>query len=70
VDESSPSETEKETAHRVRAGGVGALATLNLVLPPPIGKSGMMVKILDWHFIREPLGISGLKEGAAGAVGE
>jgi hypothetical protein len=29
----------------------------------------MMVKTwTDWHLIREPLGTSGLKEGAAGAV--
>jgi hypothetical protein len=30
----------------------------------------MMVKILDWHLISEPLGTSSIKEGAAGSVGE
>jgi hypothetical protein len=53
---------EKDTAHRVGAP--------DIVLPPLIGKSEMMVINLEWHLIRGPLGTCGLKEGAAGAIGE
>jgi hypothetical protein len=28
------------------------------------------LNLTDWHLIWEPLGTSGFKEGAAGAVGE
>jgi hypothetical protein len=46
VEGSAPSEKEKETAHRVGTGNVGALATVDS-FAPPIGKSGMMLKKLD-----------------------
>jgi hypothetical protein len=41
------SETKDETAHRVRAGDVGALATLGSFVPTD-WKSIMMVINLDW----------------------
>jgi hypothetical protein len=43
---SAPSEMEKETAYRVKAGNVGALATVSSSAPLN-GKSGMMVQNLD-----------------------
>jgi hypothetical protein len=42
----APSETETATAHGVGAGKVGAPAKLGS-FAPPIGKSGMIVKIMD-----------------------
>jgi hypothetical protein len=42
----APCETEKETAHRVGAGNVGAPSTLGS-FAPPIGKNRMMVINLD-----------------------
>jgi hypothetical protein len=47
VEGSTPSKTVNETANRVEAGNVGALATLGSFVPLT-GKSGMMVKNLDW----------------------
>jgi hypothetical protein len=49
VEGSAPSETEKETAHGVRAGNVGAPATLGSFAPPfeKDEKHRMMVIHLD-----------------------
>jgi hypothetical protein len=35
-----------------------------------LGRSSWCYAWTDWHLIKEPIGTSGLKEGAAGAVGE
>jgi hypothetical protein len=52
---------------RCWGGGLGALATFENFAPTE--KTGLV----HWngsHFMKEPLRTSGLKEGAAGAVGE
>jgi hypothetical protein len=65
---------EKETAHRAGAGNVETPATPGVM--PHYGKERkkslwMMVRTwTDWNPIREPLGASGLKEGATEAIGE
>jgi hypothetical protein len=75
VDGSTPSETEKEAAHRAGAGNVKAPAIPGVM--PHRGKKKneenlwMMVRTwTDSHPIREPLGTSVCKEGAVGSVGE
>jgi hypothetical protein len=44
VEGSAPSETEKETAHKVRAGGVGALTTLGTSVRTD-GRTMMVIKL-------------------------
>jgi hypothetical protein len=66
----APYETEKESAHRVGAGNIGAPATVDS-FPLPIGKNSMMViNLYRLHSMRKPLGTSGLKEGEAGSIEE
>lgn len=74
VDGSTPSKKEKEMAHRAGAGNAEALAAPGVM--PHHGKEKneenlwMMVRTYtDRNHIKELLGASGLKEGAAGAVG-
>jgi hypothetical protein len=53
-------------------GGVGSLRNKGRRQKVQSSEKKVIVIHLDWtglHLIREPLGMSGLKEGSAGAVG-
>jgi hypothetical protein len=64
VEGSATSETEEQTAHRV-----GALTTLGTFALTDRKSKMMAINLGRSHLIRELLGTSGLKNGAAGAVG-
>jgi hypothetical protein len=48
----------------------GALTILGAFVCTDPRKMGVINLDLDWHLMKEPHGTSGLKEGAAGEVGE
>jgi hypothetical protein len=68
MEESATTEMEEEAASSLRARDVEASTTLRTFAYT--SRKKMMVVHLDQHLIREPLGTSGLKEGAAEAVGD
>jgi hypothetical protein len=68
----TPSKMDKEIVHGVRAGNVGAPSTQD-ILSPLLQKKHFgwcCCTWINWNLIREPHGISTLKEGALGAVGK
>jgi hypothetical protein len=71
VDEPATAQAKEETAHSLTAREVGALTTLKTFASSPWkGTKMMVVHLAPTHFIRELLGMSGLKKGSVGAVGE
>jgi hypothetical protein len=68
MEESATTQTDEEATSSLRARDVEASSTLGTFARADWKK--MMVVHLDWHLIRELLRTRGLKEGAAGAVGE
>jgi hypothetical protein len=54
VEGSAPSEKKEKTAHRVRAGNVGAPATLGSFAPTDRKNRMMVINLDNWHLIREP----------------
>jgi hypothetical protein len=59
---------KEDMAHGVRVKTVKTLTTLGMF--DCSNQRMMVINLTDWHPVREPLGTSGLKEGAVGAVGE
>jgi hypothetical protein len=65
----APSETKEETAPRVRVADIRASTTVGTFARIKRKRRMMVVHWTDWHLMKELLGMSGLKEGAAGAFG-
>jgi hypothetical protein len=61
---SVPFETKEKTAHRVRAGDVGALTTLGTFARTDQKRKMIVIRLDRMALVREPLRTSGLKEGA------